>query len=251
MIPEKILEIKDLSKIYDGLTAVDGVSFSIGSGEILGLLGPNGAGKTTTISMILGLLEPTSGSIRIFNKDFARHKYEILRQMNFAAAYSLLPGNITIWQNLFIFSLLYGIPDAKQKIEELLKEFELEKFSKSKAGFLSSGEQSRLNLAKALMNNPKLLLLDEPTASIDPSTSEIIRGKIKKYVADNRAAVLWTSHDMYEVEEVCNRVLFISHGKILLEGDPHELPKEYGKKNLEELFIAVAREPLSLHPIHS
>lgn len=244
----KILEVENLSKEYDGLHAVDGVSFSIEAGEIVGLLGPNGAGKTTTINSILGILESTSGGIKIFGKEFTKHRAEILQNMNFAAVYAQLPGNLTVRQNLVVFSMLYGV--QKKRVEELLEEFELNEFSNTRSGFLSSGEQSRLNVAKALLNNPRLLLLDEPTASLDPSTADIIRKRIARYASENGAGILWTSHDMYEIEEVCSRVLFISHGKIILEGKPRELSKQYGKKNLEELFISIAREPLALHPLH-
>lgn len=243
---EKILELKNLTKCYEHTEAVRGVSFSIKPGEILGLLGPNGAGKTTTISMILGLLLPTSGSVMIFEKDLAKHRSKILEKVNFVATYAQLPGNLSVWQNLYVFGRLYGVSSLKDKIEEVIEEFDLGKFRNTRAGFLSSGEQSRLNLAKALLNRPQLLLLDEPTASIDPSTSSKIRGMISQYVKESGAAILLTSHNMYEVEEVCHRVLFISHGKILLEGNPRELPAKHGKKNLEELFITVAREPLSL-----
>ena len=247
----KILEVENLRKKYKDVVAVDGVSFTVYAGEIVGLLGPNGAGKTTTIDMLLGIVEPSGGSIRVFGKDFARHRAEILAQVNFSAVYAHLPGNTTVRQNLFIFGLLYGVSQIKKRIEVLLKEFHLEKFARTRTGFLSSGEQSRVHLAKAMLNSPRLILLDEPTASIDPSDSEIIREKIRKYAADTGAAVLWTSHDMYEIEDVCDRVLFISHGKILLEGNPRELPAQYGKKNLEELFIAATRKPLSLmyHPV--
>jgi len=243
---EKILEVENLRKEYKDVVAVDGVSFSVHAGEIVGLLGPNGAGKTTTIDMLLGIVEPSGGSIRVFGKDFARNRAEILAKVNFSAVYAHLPGNTTVRQNLFIFALLYGVPRIKERIAILLKEYDVEKFSRVRTGFLSSGEQSRVHMAKAMLNSPRLLLLDEPTASIDPSDSQIIREKIKVYATATGAAVLWTSHDMYEIEDVCDRVLFISHGKILLEGNPRELPSQYGKKNLEELFIAVAREPLSL-----
>lgn len=248
---ETILEVKNLTKTYDELEAVKGISFSISAGEIVGLLGPNGAGKTTTIDMILGLLEPTYGAIHVFGKDLKKHKSEILHSMNFAAVYAQLPGNLTVRENLYIFTLLYGVPDSKNTVQTFLRDFDLERFSKTRVGFLSSGEQSRVNLAKALLNNPRLLLLDEPTASLDPSTAQIMRSRIKEYAQLKKAAILWTSHDMYEIEAVCDRVLFISHGKILLEGDPRRLPGQYGKKNLEELFISVAREPLSLHPLHA
>lgn len=246
MDAEKILEVQNLRKIYKQVVAVDGVSFVVRAGEIVGLLGPNGAGKTTTIDMILGIVEPSGGMIRVFGKDFRAHRAEILARVNFSAVYAHLPGNTTVRQNLTIFALLYGVPEIKKRITALLGEFHLEKFARVRTGFLSSGEQSRVHMAKAMLNEPRLLLMDEPTASIDPSDSQIIREKIKTYAATTGAAVLWTSHDMYEIEDVCDRVLFISHGKILLEGNPKELPAQYGKKNLEELFIAVAREPLLL-----
>lgn len=194
----------------------------------------------------MGLLEQTQGEVRVFGKEFYAHRSEILSRVNFAATYAQLPGNLNIWQNLFIFAKLYGIPSAKEKVEQAIAEFELETFRGVRASFLSSGEQSRLGLAKALLNEPKLLLLDEPTASIDPSNAQILRARIRGYARTRRAGVLLTSHNMHEVEEMCSRVLFISHGKILLEGDPRALPSQYGKKNLEELFITVAREPLSL-----
>lgn len=248
---EHILEVKNLVKVYDdGLKAVNDISFSLKSGEILGLLGPNGAGKTSTISMILGLLEPTLGEILIFGKNLAKNRSEILSKVNFSAVYAQLPGNLTVRQNLFVFALLYNLTNSKERVAELVKEFDLEKFAGTRSGFLSSGEQSRLNLAKSMLNKPRLLLLDEPTASVDPSSSQIVRERIKNYIKESGAGILWTSHDMYEIEDVCDRVLFVSHGKILLEGNPRELPGQYGKKNLEELFISVAREPLSLNPIH-
>mgnify|MGYP001562878837 CR=1 FL=1 len=234
-----------MRKTYKEVTAVDGVSFSVHAGEIVGLLGPNGAGKTTTIDMILGIVEPSAGAIRIFGKDFSEHRAEILARVNFSAVYAHLPGNTTVRQNLTIFALLYGVRHMRRRIATLLKEFNLEKFARVRTGFLSSGEQSRVHMAKAMLNEPRLLLMDEPTASIDPSDSAIIREKIKAYAVSAGAGVLWTSHDMYEIEEVCDRVLFISHGKIVLEGNQRTLPRAYGKKNLEELFIAVAREPLS------
>ena len=243
---EPILQIADLIKEYQRLRAVDHVSFTVKAGEIAGLLGPNGAGKTTIISMILGVLEPTSGTIIISGKDIAQSRAAVMSKTNFAAVYAQAPGNLTVWQNLYIFGLLYGVADLKNKIQSSLEEFSLVPFSNVRAGVLSSGEQTRLHLAKALLNKPKLLLLDEPTASLDPSTAHNIREKIQLYGRSTSAAILWTSHNMYEVEAVCDRVLFLSHGKILLEGDPRRLPAEHGKRNLEELFIAIAREPLSL-----
>lgn len=243
---DTVLEVKNLKKVYDGIAAVDGVSFSMEKGEIVGLLGPNGAGKTTTIDMILGLLEPSEGTVYIFGKEVSAHRKTVLGRVNFAASYSPLPGNLSVWRNLMFFATLYCVSSPRERTAELLKEFNLEQFATTRSGFLSSGEQSRLSLAKSLLNKPELLLLDEPTASIDPSTAGFIREGIMRYVKETHAAILWTSHNMYEIEAVCNRVLFISHGKILIEGNPRELPQRYGKKNLEELFIAVAREPLSV-----
>ena len=229
-----ILSVQNLVKEYAGRRVVDDVSFSVAPGEIVGLLGPNGAGKTTTIDMILGLVEPTSGSIRIPPKE----------QINFAATYAHLPGNMTVQNNLRIFAHLYEVKDVSSAIARALKEFDLENHARSKTGYLSSGEQTRVGLAKAFLNNPKLLLLDEPTASLDPHTADMIRTKLVAHARERSLSILWTSHDMQEIERVCDRVLFISHGKILLEGKPAELPAAHDTKNLEELFIHVAKENL-------
>jgi ABC-2 type transport system ATP-binding protein len=243
---ETILEVRDIAKGYKNVKAVDNVSFAVRSGQIIGLLGPNGAGKTTTINMILGIVEPSFGSVEIFGKDMHKCRSEISEKINFAAVYCRLPPNLTVWQNLYMFGLLYSVKNIKEKIKELLFEFDLERFSNTKSGLLSSGELSRLNIAKAVINSPQLLLLDEPTASLDPSVSQHIREKIKEYVKKLQIAVLWTSHNMKEIESVCDEVLFLSHGKVLLSGNPKTLPAEYKKNDLEELFIAVAREPLTL-----
>jgi ABC-2 type transport system ATP-binding protein len=241
-----VLEVRNLRKTYGAVTAVSDISFAIRPNEILGLLGPNGAGKTTTINMVLGILEPTDGTIHIDGNDIARKRSEALSRTNFAAVYTQLPGNLTVYQNLNIFGLLYDIPDRYRRIDELITKFDLKNFRDTKCGVLSSGEQTRVSLAKAMLNKPRLLLLDEPTASLDPSTAQIIRKQIKDHAARGDGGVLWTSHNMHEVADVCNRILFLSHGKILLEGDPKTLPREHGKENLEELFISIAREPLIL-----
>jgi ABC-2 type transport system ATP-binding protein len=238
-----VLSVVNLRKLYGQTAAVDGVSFAVSRNEIVGLLGPNGAGKTTTINMILGVLEPSGGRILVEDIDL---RGKALERTNFAAVYAPLPGNLTVYQNLRIFGLMYAVRQLGARIEMLLEEFDLQKFRDAKCGVLSSGEQTRVGLAKALINDPQLLLLDEPTASLDPSTARDIRSRIREYVARGTGGVLWTSHNMYEVEEVCNRVLFLSHGKILLEGDPKTLPREHGKESLEELFVTVAREPLTL-----
>jgi ABC-2 type transport system ATP-binding protein len=241
-----ILRVRDLRKDYGGRPAVDGVSFELGAGQIAGLIGPNGAGKTTTISAILGVLEPTSGSIEIEGLDVGRRRAAALERTNFAAVYAPLPGNLTVEENLRVFGMIYGVTGLTARIGEIIEQFDLGRFRRVKAGLLSSGEQTRLCLAKALINRPTLLLLDEPTASLDPATARDIRAKIRAYAAEGTCGVLWTSHNMSEVEAVCDRVLFLSRGRILLEGDPRALPGQHGKDSLEELFIAVAREPLSL-----
>jgi len=246
MTPTKVLSVKDLRKVYGQTLAVDGISFDIGHNEIVGLLGPNGAGKTTTINMVLGVLEPSSGTIHIEDTDIRTDRSRALERTNFAAVYAPLPGNLTVFQNLRVFGLLYGVKDLSERIETLLVQFDLGRFRDVKCGLLSSGEQTRVGLAKAMLNSPHLLLLDEPTASLDPATAQDIRMKIRDFAAQGGVGVLWTSHNMYEVADVCDRVLFLSRGKILLEGDPKTLPREHGKETLEELFIAVAREPLTL-----
>ncbi|MGH6888875.1 MAG: ABC transporter ATP-binding protein [Rhizomicrobium sp.] len=233
-----------MRKTYRGTVAVDGVSFTIAPGEIVGLLGPNGAGKTTTVNMILGVLEPSEGSIRVDGVDLAQRRSAALSCTNFAAVYAALPGNLTVEQNLRVFGLLYDVPALSSRIRELLEAFDLLRFQRTRAGVLSSGEQTRLSLAKALLNRPKLLLLDEPTASIDPATARDIRARIRSFAEENASAVLWTSHNMYEVEEVCDRVIFMSRGHLLLDGNPKALPREHGAANLEDLFVNVAREQL-------
>ncbi|HUY84496.1 MAG TPA: ABC transporter ATP-binding protein [Steroidobacteraceae bacterium] len=240
-----VLAVADLQKHYGALTAVDGLSFKVGLGEIVGLLGPNGAGKTTTINMVLGLLEPSAGEVRIGGIDLRARRGAALARTNFAAVYSALPGNLTVRQNLRIFALLYDVAGVTRRIDELIEEFDLAHLADTKCGLLSSGEQTRAALAKALLNRPELLLLDEPTASLDPSAAQIVRDRIKGLAASRRCGILWTSHNMHEVEAVCDRVLFLSHGRLLLEGEPRSLPERHGVATLEDLFIRVAREPLS------
>ena len=241
-----VLSVTELRKEYGDTLAVDGISFEVGRNEIVGLLGPNGAGKTTTINMILGVVQPSSGGIRIEGVDLAAHRPQALERTNFAAVYSPLPGNLTVFQNLRIFGLIYGVDNLPERIESSLEQFDLKSFRNVKCGVLSSGEQTRAALAKAMLNRPHLLLLDEPTASLDPSVARDIRSRIRAYATQGTGGVLWTSHNMYEVQDVCDRVLFVSHGRILLQGNPKTLPGEHGKANLEELFITVAREPLTL-----
>jgi ABC-2 type transport system ATP-binding protein len=243
---DHVLSVNSLKKNYGEIVAVEDVSFHVGRNELVGLLGPNGAGKTTTINMILGVLEPTAGTITVEGIDLATQRTRALSCTNFAAVYAPVPGNLTVYQNLRIFGMIYSVKSLRARIEELLEEFDLERFRDTKAGVLSSGEQTRVALAKAMLNRPHLLLLDEPTASLDPATARDIRAKIRDFARAGEGGVLWTSHNMYEVQEVCDRVLFLSKGRILLEGNPQTLPREHGKESLEELFITVAREPLTL-----
>jgi ABC-2 type transport system ATP-binding protein len=242
-----VLSVNGLCKTYGREVAVDEISFNVRRNEIVGLLGPNGAGKTTTINMVLGVLEPTRGTILIEGVDVRKQRSRALGCTNFAAVYAPLPGNLTVTENLSFFGRLYSVKNLNERIEELLEEFELSRFRNTKSGVLSSGEQTRVSLAKAMINRPQLLLLDEPTASLDPATADDVRTMIKRCTGSGTGGVLWTSHNMYEVEDVCDRVLFLSKGKILLDGDPKKLPGEHGLKTLEELFITVAREPLSLN----
>lgn len=248
-MPSAVLSITNLHKVYGTTVAVDGVSFEVGRSETVGLLGPNGAGKTTIINMILGVLEPSQGTVAIEGWDVATHRSRALEHANFAAVHAPLPGNLTVAQNLRCFGLIYGVADLRGRCMDLVRQFDLEPFIDTKCGVLSSGEQTRVGLAKAMLNRPHLLLLDEPTASLDPATARDVRARIREFAAKESVGVLWTSHNMVEVEAVCDRVLFLSHGKVLLEGDPKALPREYGKKTLEDLFIAVAREPLTLEGV--
>ena len=241
---EAVLSVRDLSKRYGATDAVDRVSFEVRRNEIVGLLGPNGAGKTTTLNMIMGVLEPSTGSIVIEGVDLARDRAGALAHTNFAAVYAPLPGNLTVLQNLTWFGLLYDVRGVRARIDAMLDRFDLRRFSNTKCGVLSSGEQTRVSLAKAMLNEPTLLLLDEPTASLDPATAQILRRAIRRCAEQGRSGILWTSHNMYEVEEVCDRVMFLSRGRILLEGDPRTLPREHGVDSLEALFIQLAREPL-------
>lgn len=233
-----VLTVNNLTKVYQQKRAVDDVSFRVRRGEVLGLLGPNGAGKTTTINMILGVLAPTSGTIHIGELDLARQRSKALSRTNFAAVYAPLPGNLTVLQNLRIAGLLYEVANLSERIEEVVQLFELDKYRKTRCGLLSSGEQTRVSLAKAVLNRPDLLLLDEPTASLDPATARRLRRQLKEV---DVGGILWTSHNMGEVTEVCDRLMLLSQGKVLLEGDPRTLPGEHGVENLEELFIEVSQ----------
>ncbi len=238
---EIIVEVAHLRKEFDGTVAVDDVSFAIRRGEIVGLLGANGAGKTTTIQVLLGLTTPTAGSVRIFGQDFERHRVEILQRCNFSSAYTALPSNLKVWENLLIFARLYGVNGHRAKTEELLTLFEIPHLKDKITGHLSSGESTRVNLCKALLNDPELLLLDEPTASLDPNIADKVRKILRRIQRDRPITMIYTSHNMRDVEEICDRVLFLHKGRIMAEGTPQEVMARFQQKSLEEVFIRVAR----------
>jgi ABC-2 type transport system ATP-binding protein len=240
-VREPVLTVSSLHRTFGSIVAVDQVSFTVASGEIVGLLGPNGAGKTTTINMILGVLAPTSGEIRIDGIELARDRRGALERTNFAAVYAMLPGNLTVAQNLRVFGMIYGVRDLARRIDEVIELCDLRALRDTKCGVLSSGEQTRAGLAKALLNRPRLLLLDEPTASLDPAVAQDTRAMIRRAVDETGAGVLWTSHNMSEVEGVCTRVMILAGGRIRVEGDPRTLPAQHGKATLEDLFIDIAR----------
>ncbi|MGC4016015.1 MAG: ABC transporter ATP-binding protein [Luteolibacter sp.] len=238
---EPVLEVDHVVKRFDDFTAVDGVCLEVKAGEVVGLLGVNGAGKTTLMNMILGLITPTAGTIRAFGMDLAKHRMEILRRANFCTTYAALPGNVSVHNNLTIFAGLYGVKKAKQKVNELLDLLEITKLADKPTGQLSAGESTRVNLAKALLNDPELLLLDEPTASLDPDIADKVR-KLVRHVQKERApAILYTSHNMRDIEEVCDRILFLHQGKILASGTAEELTRHFQEDDLEDVFIKIAR----------
>lgn len=238
---ETIVSVKNLKKAFNSFMAVDDVSFEIGKGEILGLLGPNGAGKTTIIHILLGLTIPTSGEIMIFDMDLSKKRREILNYLNFSSSYVSMPLSLTVRENLRIFAMLYGIKNSKDKIDELLKDFEITDLGDKLVRKLSSGQVTRVCLAKALLNEPKLLLLDEPTASLDPDISDKTRRLLKKFRDERGLTILYTSHNMKEMEEMSDRILFLDKGKVIAAGTPEDVVKEFKKENLEEVFIRVAR----------
>ena len=240
VMPE-LIEVQNLTKKFGAVTAVDGISFNVAEGKITGFLGPNGAGKTTTIQMILDLVTPTSGQIHIFGLDMRRHREEILQKMNFSSAYIAMPGNLTVFENLSTFARLYGIRNRKERIAEFSEFFNIKELLKKMTGTLSTGQLTRVNLAKALLNKPKLLLLDEPTASLDPDIADRTRKLLRQIQKDHGVTILYTSHNMEEVEEMCDRVIFIQKGKIVDDGSPAELVAKYGRRDMNEVFLTLTR----------
>jgi ABC-2 type transport system ATP-binding protein len=238
----EIVFVEGLVKHFREVAAVDGIGFTVQRGETVALLGGNGAGKTTTISMLLGLLKPTSGSIRLFGLDIAKQRHRVLGRMNFSSPYVDLPHRLTLRHNLMVFAKLYGLKDAKGRIVELAKALELEALLDRRVGSLSAGQKTRGALAKALINRPELLLLDEPTASLDPDTADWVRHYLERYQQETRCAILLASHNMGEVERMANRVLMLRQGKIVDSGSPDDLLFRYSRQNLEEVFLDIARD---------
>ncbi len=238
-----IVEVRNLRKDFDDTTAVHDLSFEVKQGEILGFLGVNGAGKTTTIFMLLGLITPSQGTITIFGRNMQKDRVAILRRMNFASAYQFLPYNLKVWENLFVFAEIYAIKQGKAKIDELLDLFELSHLANSITGMLSSGEQTRLNLCKALLSDPELLLLDEPTASLDPDQADKVRKILLSRQQQSGMTIINTSHNMADVHAMCNRILFMRKGQVVAQGDATEVMKQFDSQSLEEVFITIARTP--------
>jgi len=236
-----MIEVINLSKSYENNEAVNNINFEIAENEIIGLLGPNGCGKTTTIAMMLGLLKPSKGKILINKKDIEYHRIELLHKMNFISPYIELPKKLTVKQNLLVYAKLYNVKNINERIDYLSSTLRLDKFINSLTGELSSGQKNRVSLAKSLINNPSVLLLDEPTASLDPETGNFIRSFLEDYIKQKKISILLASHNMEEVKRLCTSVMMMKNGKIIDRGAPNELIKKHGRKNLEEVFLKLAR----------
>jgi ABC-2 type transport system ATP-binding protein len=232
---------KDLVKRYDDITAVNGLSFTVEEGSVTALLGGNGAGKTTTISMMLGLVLPTSGDVRLFGVDMAHNRYDVLHRINFQSPYVNIPMRLTVRQNLETFANLYGVRDPAARIAALADELRLHELLDRPAGELSAGQKTRAAIAKALINGPELLLLDEPTASLDPDTADWVRAKLLDYKRQRGATIVLASHNMTEVERMADRVLMMNRGKVVEDGSPQELIRRYGRSTMEDVFLDIAR----------
>jgi ABC-2 type transport system ATP-binding protein len=237
-----VVSVTSLTKQFGSVLAVDGISFDIPRGGITALLGGNGAGKTTTIAMLLGILKPTSGAINILGHDMQTDRYAALQKMNFSSPYVDLPRKLTVRQNLRIYGKLYNVADLEQKIEQLADELDLKEFLDRSVGKLSAGQQTRVSLSKALINAPELLLLDEPTASLDPDVADRLRGMLDRYRRKNNATIVMASHNMREVEQLCDNVLMMRKGCIVARGTPQELMKSYDRQNMEDVFLDIARK---------
>ena len=243
---EPLLQVRNITKRFGKLVAVDDLNLEVRAGEVIGLLGVNGAGKTTVMNMILGLTIPNEGTITVFGRDLQKHRIDILKRTNFCTTYANLPSNLKVWQNLRVFAGLYGVKNPVDKIEELLEMLGISHLRESITGRLSAGEGTRVNLAKALLNDPELLLLDEPTASLDPDIADKVRKLVLRLQRERSPAILYTSHNMRDIEEVCDRILFLHEGRILAEGTAEEIKSRFEGKDLDDVFIKVARNESSI-----
>lgn len=235
------IDVRRLRKVYGEVVAVDDLTFTVPRGAVLGLLGGNGAGKTTTISMLLGLLEPTAGEIRVLGVDMLRHRYAALPRMNFSSPYVDLPHRLTVRQNLQFYGRLYGVPTLQRRIVEIAEHMQVADFLDRQTGKLSAGQKTRVALAKALINKPDVLLLDEPTASLDPDTADWVRTYLKDYQAETHATILLASHNMSEVERLCDDVVLLQAGRMFDRGSPRELLERFGREDMEQVFLDMAR----------
>ena len=236
-----VVEVKGLTKHFGRITAVDDLTFNINKGEIVGLLGPNGAGKTTTLHMLLDLITPSSGDIKIFGCNIKDCRPETLARLNFSSSYVSLPYSLTVRENLKVFAGIYDIKNAKKKIEEVIDIFDIGDIRNEPTRRLSSGQITRVSLAKSLLNDPDVLFLDEPTASLDPEIADKTRRLLRRYTEERGMSILYTSHNMQEIEELCDRLIFLSKGRLLATGKPHEIIERFEGKTLEEVFLKIAR----------
>ena len=236
------IEINNLNKSFRNILAVKNINFKIDKGAIIGLLGPNGCGKSTTIGMMLGLIKPTSGTVVINGQNIENNRTNLLEKMNFISPYIELPKKLTVEENLKVYGRLYGVKNLESKISELMEKLKLTQFKKRKTGELSSGQKNRVSLAKALVNDPEILLLDEPTASLDPDVSDYIRTFIEDFASKKGTTILLASHNMNEVERLCHEVMMMKNGEIIDKGKSSDLINKRGRKNLEEVFLKIARE---------
>jgi ABC-2 type transport system ATP-binding protein len=237
-----VLEVRNLTKTFGDFTAVNGISFALQPGEILGVLGPNGAGKTTTMHMLLGLITPTSGTISMFGMDLETHREAILQQVNFSSTYMSMPQSLTVEENLWVVARLYGLPDVQRKIDDIVKKLEMGEFRHKVTRKLSSGQMTRLTLAKAFLTEPKILFLDEPTASLDPDIAHKIRALLKDEQRASGLSVLYTSHNMREMEEMSDSIIFLQKGNLVAEGTAAQIVARFGQTDLEDVFLKLARE---------
>ncbi|WP_343563607.1 ABC transporter ATP-binding protein [Kiloniella sp. b19] len=247
-IPSAVIDVQNLTKRYGDVTVVNDLSFKVHRGTTVALLGGNGAGKTTTISMLMGVLLPTSGSIRVLGENMIRDRFRIMHRINFSSPYVDMPKRLSVRQNLMFFARLFGLKKPRDRIAELVNDLQLKDFLKRPVGTLSAGQKTRVSVAKALINRPDILFLDEPTASLDPDTADWLRSYLEDYQRQSGAAIMLASHNMAEVERLCDHVLMMKNGQIVDNGTPEGLLERYGRTNMEEVFLDIARDRQKIEP---